>query len=82
MKTNVLKAIGVAAIFAVALCVNASINSGNDAQNVSLTELATATEANAECYDKTWTNNGRCSELSGNCYALSSPVNCDSTANW
>ena len=81
MNAKALKLLGAAALFAVALFVNASINTDRGSQDVKLADLANATEANAECYDKTYTNNGRCG-MTGNCYALSTPVNCDSTANW
>jgi hypothetical protein len=81
MKAKALKLFGVAAIFAVALVVNASVSTEKSSQDVNLADLANVTEANGECYDKPSTNNGRCG-MTGNCYALSSPVNCDSTANW
>lgn len=80
MKKNVLKLFGAAALFAVAMLVNASINDGS--QDVNLADLAQASDANAECYNKPYTNNGNCSTLSGNCYAQKSPQDCDSTANW
>lgn len=63
------------------LTVNVSKAVTGESQDVNLFDLANATEANAECHDKPNTNNGRCG-MTGNCYALSSPVNCDSTANW
>lgn len=80
MKKKLFKIAGLAVCLC-ALVINVSKAFSNETQDVNLLDLANATEANAECYNKPYTNNGRCG-MTGNCYALSSPVNCDSTANW
>lgn len=59
MKTKALKFFGVAAMFAVALFVNASVNTDRDLQDVKLIDLANVTEANAECPTGS-IQNGRC----------------------
>lgn len=69
MKAKALKLFGAAAIFAVALVVNASVNTENGSQDVNLADLANATEANAECAPSTGaSSDGYCYELSGNCF--------------
>lgn len=69
MKTKGLKFFGVAAMFAVAMFVSASVNTDKGSQDVTLADLANATEANAECAP-TWdgASDGYCYELSGNCF--------------
>lgn len=49
MKTKVLKMFGAAAVFAVAAFVSVSVSTDNGVQDVTLADLANATEANAEC---------------------------------
>lgn len=80
MKTKGLKFFGVAAMFAVAMFVNASVNTDKDSQDVNLADLANATEANAECVSTSF-NNGSCG-ISNNCFwgrGDSSNYNCDTT---
>lgn len=81
MKAKALKLFGAAAIFAVALVVNASVNTENGSQDVNLADLANATEANAECPQSPF-NNGRCSTLTGNCYWNTDYSQCDSNGSW
>lgn len=59
MKRKVLKMLGVAALFAVAVFVNASVNTDQGSQDVKLADLVNATEANAECPTGSMLN-GRC----------------------
>lgn len=66
MKAKVLKMFGAAAIFAVALVVNASVNTENGSQDVNLADLANATEANAECVGGGFAS-GKCLVLSQVC---------------
>ena len=69
MKTKDLKFFGVAAMFAVAMFVSASVNTDKGSQDVTLADLANATEANAECAPSTGaSSDGYCYELSGNCF--------------
>lgn len=68
MKANFLKLFGATVFFAVALCVSASVNVG-ESSDVTLADLANTTEANAECKPaSSWSSDGYCYELSGNCY--------------
>lgn len=69
MRTKTLKFFGVAAMFAVALFVNASVNTDGSSQDVKLADLASVTEANAECPpSESYSSDGYCYELSGNCF--------------
>lgn len=78
MKAKVLKMFGAAAIFAVALVVNASVNTENGSQDVNLADLANATEANAECVGSSF-NNGSCG-ISNNCFwGRGEDYDCDTT---
>lgn len=82
MKTKGLKFFGVAAMFAVAMFVNASVNTDKGSQDVTLADLANATEANAECAQSPF-GNGRCSSLTGNCYwDWPDYQDCDSNGSW
>lgn len=67
MRTKYLKFLGVAAFFAVALFVNASVNTDKSSQDVTLADLANATEANAECPPTSF-KNGRCNWLGTMCH--------------
>ena len=53
------KLLGAAAVFAVAMFVNASVNTDKASQDVTLADLAYASDANAECPPPT-VKNGRC----------------------
>lgn len=80
MRTKYLKFLGVAAFFAVALFVNASVNTDKGSQDVTLTDLANATEANAECPSSSF-NNGKCG-ISNICFwgrGDASGYDCDTT---
>ncbi len=78
MKAKTLKLFGVAVIFAVALVVNASVNTENGTQDVNLADLANATEANAECVSTSF-NNGSCG-ISNNCFwGRGESYDCDTT---
>lgn len=78
MKAKALKLFGAAAIFAVALVVNASVNTENGSQDVNLADLANATEANAECVSTSF-NNGSCG-ISNNCFwGRGENYDCDTT---
>lgn len=67
MKVKTLKLMGTAAFFAVAMFVNASLSTGDRAQDVSLLDLAGASEANAECVSGGSLDFGRCLGLSQVC---------------
>ncbi len=62
-----MKIFGVAAMFAVAMFVNASVGTDKDSQDVSIVDLANATEANAECQPYDGIVSGRCLVLSQYC---------------
>lgn len=77
MKTKALKFFGVAAIFAVAMFMNASVNTDKGSQDVDLTDLVNSTEANAECAGGI--NNGSCG-ISNNCFwNRGNSYDCDTT---
>lgn len=76
------KLLGAAAVFAVAMFVNASVNTDKASQDVTLADLAYASDANAECPQSPF-NNGRCSTLTGNCYwDWPDSHGCDSNGSW
>lgn len=54
-------------------------NNTNADQDFSLSSLVSINSANAECITSSIPelNTGRCSTLTGNCYALSEPSTCD-----
>jgi len=60
------KLLGAAAIFAVAMFVNASVNTDKASQDVTLADLAYASDANAEC-PKGTVKNGRCNATGTRC---------------
>ena len=77
------KLIGAAALLGAAMLVNANIGTNEKSQDVLLTDLVNATEANAECGPQSPMNNGRCSELTGNCYwDWPDYHDCDSNGSW
>ncbi len=76
MKAKTLKLFGVAVIFAVALVVNASVNTENGTQDVNLADLANATEANAECVGGGFAG-GKCLVLSQICVFAAGENECD-----
>lgn len=76
MKAKALKLFGAAAIFAVALVVNASVNTENGSQDVNLADLANATEANAECVSGGFAS-GKCLTLSQICVFAVTYNECD-----
>lgn len=80
MKTKGLKFFGVAAMFAVAMFVSASVNTDKGSQDVTLADLANATEANAECASSSF-NNGKCG-ISNVCFwgrGDAADYDCDTT---
>lgn len=55
------KLFGAAALLGAAMLVNANMGASEESQNVALTDLVNATEANAECVDNGASrNNGIC----------------------
>lgn len=76
MKRKVLKMLGVAALFAVAVFVNASVNTDKGSQDVKLADLVNATEANAECQPFRWAH-GNCLPGSQVCVFDTSLEECD-----
>ena len=67
MKTKCFKLFFVAALFVAALCVNGAINMDSNSNDVKLSDLATTTEANAECSDESIMVTGHCSEFFDYC---------------
>lgn len=76
MKTKSLRFLGAAAIFAAAMFVNASVGTDKSSQDVNLTDLANATEANAECVDGGFAS-GKCLSLSQVCVFAVGYNQCD-----
>lgn len=77
MKVEI-KLTGTAAMLGIAMLVNANVDANKEVQNVSLTDLVNATEANAECVYNEYTNNGGCGS-DGYCYWGYHKKDCDST---
>lgn len=61
------KLIGAAALLGAAMLVNANMGTNEGIQDVSLTNLVNATEANAECLPGN-VKNGRCNAMGTWCY--------------
>jgi hypothetical protein len=79
MKKIIFKITGAAACMA-ALLVNVSLTKNESSKDINLTGISIATDANAECdTSNPILFNGNCSDLTGNCYALKDPYNCDSS---
>ena len=75
---KILKITGITA-FAAALFFTVSFNGQTESGNLDLASLTKMSEANAECVSTgdPFRDTGRCSALTGNCYALSDPPTCD-----
>lgn len=70
------KLLGAAAIFAVAMFVNASVNTDKASQDVTLADLAYASDANAECKEFKVAH-GHCLKSSQICTFDTSAEECD-----
>lgn len=77
MKLKI-KLIGAAALLGAAMLVNANMGTNEKSQDVLLTDLVNATEANAECVDTGDRNNGGCGS-DNNCYWGRPANDCDTT---
>ncbi len=73
-----IKLFGAAALLGAAMLVNANMGTSEESQNVSLTELVNATEANAECHpSKDYSASGKCLKLSQICVFAVGYRECD-----
>lgn len=78
-KINKAIKIAGAIVCAALLFFNVSLNGKSSSDNLDLSALTKISEANAECVDDPPLNNGRCSQLTGNCYWDPDSDDCDYT---
>lgn len=77
MKLKI-KLIGAAALLGAAMLVNANMGTNEGIQDVSLTNLVNATEANAECHPhEDYSASGKCLKLSQICVHAVGYKECD-----